>query len=68
MLDHVEVELDKINALPFQGEQSCMVQIDMKKWAQKKGLWPSASYRQIIDAHAKARGWTQPSDSGMEVL
>jgi hypothetical protein len=68
MLDCVEVELDRINALPFQGEQSSMVQVDMKKWAQKEGHWTQMNYRDMIAAHAVARGWTQEGFTGMEIV
>jgi len=64
----VEDEEFRINALPFQGEQSTMVQIDMKKWAQKEGHWPQMDYVHMIAAHAVARGWTQEGFSGMEII
>ena len=68
MLDRVEVEVDKINALPAQGEQSIMVQVDMKKWAQKEGHWPQLNYREMIVLHAIDRGWLQPNFTGMEIV
>lgn len=68
MLDRVEVEVDKINALPAQGEQSIMVQVDMKKWAQKEGHWPQMNYREMIVLHAIDRGWLQPNFTGMEIV
>ena len=64
----VEDEEFRINALPFQGEQSTMVQIDMKKWAEKQGHWPQMDYIHMIAAHAVARGWTQEGFSGMEII
>lgn len=63
-----EEEINRLEALPVQGKQSCMVQVDMKKWAQKEGLWPSANYGRIIRRHAEARGWTQPGFTGMEII
>lgn len=68
MMDCVEEELERINALPFQGEQSSMVQFDMKKWAQKEGHWPQMDYVHMIAAHAVARGWTQEGFTGMEIV
>jgi len=57
--DFIFEEVDRINALPAQSEQSSMVQSDMKKWAQKEGMWPQIDYKAMIDAYAEARGWTQ---------
>lgn len=65
--DIAEEEINRLEALPFQGEQSYMVQIDMKKWAQKEGMWPHSNYRNIISGHASARGWTQEGFTGMEM-
>ena len=65
--DFIFEEVDRINALPAQGEQSIMVQSDMKKWAQKEGMWPQIDYKAMIDAHAEARGWTQEGFTGMEI-
>ena len=65
--DLIFEEVDRINALPAQGEQSIMVQVDMKKWAQKEGMWPQIDYKAMIDGHAEARGWTQEGFTGMEV-
>jgi len=64
----VEDEEFRINALPAQGEQSIAVQSDMKKWAQKQGMWPQEQYGEIIHYHAAARGWTQEGFSGMEII
>lgn len=64
----VEDEEYRINAMPAQGEQSSMVQVDMKKWAQKEGLWPQINYHRIIEAHAEARGWTQEGFTGVEII
>ena len=66
--DMAEEEINRLEALPFQGEQSYMVQIDMKKWAQKEGLWPTTNYGRIIREHADARGWTQEGFTGMEIV
>ena len=63
----VECEAERIYAQPTQGEQSIMIQLDMKAWAIKVGMWESAEYKDIVDAHAKARGWTQTGFTGMEV-
>ena len=66
--DIAEEEINRLEALPFQGEQSCMVQIDMKQWAQKEGMWPHSHYSNIISGHAEARGWTQEGFTGMEIV
>lgn len=66
--DIAEEEINRLEALPFQGEQSYMVQVDMKKWAQKEGMWPHSNYRNIINGHADARGWTQEGFTGMEIV
>ena len=66
--DFIFEEVECINALPVQGEQSIMVQVEMKKWAQKAGMWPHSNYRNIIGSHADARGWTQEGFTGMEIV
>ncbi len=62
-----EEEMNRIEALPVQGEQSIMVQSDMKAYAVKAGLWPHRHYDVIIEAHAIERGWTQKGFTGMEI-
>lgn len=64
----IEEEYRRIDAHPAQGEQSCAVQSDMKKWAQKEGMWPQIDYKAMIDAHAEARGWTQEGFTGFEII
>ena len=64
----IEDEVYRINAETAQGKQSSMVQVEMKKWAQKEGMWPASQYANIVDAHAEARGWTQSGWTGMEIL
>lgn len=66
--DFIFEEVDRINALPAQGEQSIMVQVDMKKWNQKEGNWPHSNYRDMIVLHAMGRGWLQPNFTGMEIV
>jgi hypothetical protein len=62
-------ELARIHkAQPVQGEQSNEVQADMKQWALKAGMWATAEYNEIVEAHAKARGWKQEYFTGMETL
>ena len=39
-----EEEINRLEASPAQGEQSSMVQSDMKAWAVKKGIWLSEHY------------------------
>ena len=62
-----EEEINRLEALPVQGEQSCMVQTDMKAWALKEGLWPNEPYKNIIVLHAIDRGWLQEYSTGMEI-
>lgn len=61
-------EIRRINADTAQGDQSIMVQRDMKKWAVENDMWPSSHYANIIDAHAEARGWTQEGFDEMEII
>lgn len=63
-----EEEINRLEALPAQGEQSYMVQSDMKAYALKTGLWPHMHYDNIIGEHADARGWTQEGFTGMEII
>lgn len=63
-----EEEINRIHADTAQGEQSIAVQIDMKRWAQKEGLWPHEPYNDIIVLHAIARGWLQEYNDGMEIV
>jgi hypothetical protein len=53
--DLIFEEVDRINAEPAQGEQSIMVQHDMKKWAVENDMWPSSHYANIIDGHGNYR-------------
>jgi hypothetical protein len=66
--DFIFQEVDRINAKPVQGEQSIMVQSDMKQWALKEGHWPMMDYVHMVAAHAVARGWTQDNFTGMEIV
>ena len=63
-----EEEMNRLEALPVQGEQSCMVQVDMKKWNQKEGNWPQMAYRNMIVLHAIDRGWLQDYFTGLEII
>ena len=63
-----EEEMNRIYAEPVQGEQSIMVQSDMKAYGLKTGLWPNSHYDNIMSAHADARGWTQEGFTGMEII
>lgn len=63
-----EEEMNRIEAVPVQGEQSIMVQRDMKAWAVKKDMWPNEPYKDIIVMHAIDRGWLQPNFTGMEIV
>jgi len=64
----IEDEIERINAGTAQGEQSIMVQRDMKQWAESEGYWPSMDYIHMIAAHAVARGWTQNGFDEMEIV
>ena len=64
----IEEEYRRIDAYPAQGEQSCAVQSDMKKWAEKEGHWPMMDYVHMVAAHAVARGWTQEGFDEMEII
>ena len=61
-------EIRRIYADTAQGEQSTMVQMDMKKWAQKRGFWPQLHYNSMIAAYAVDRGWMQEDFTGMEII
>jgi len=64
-----EEEMDRIHAESVQGKQSIAVQVDMKKWAERRGFsWPSTNYDRIIRRHAEDRGWTQEGFTGMEII
>jgi hypothetical protein len=61
-------EVARIHADNINGEQSITVQIDMKKWAQKEGVWSHMHYDSIMGLHADARGWNQEGFTGMEII
>jgi hypothetical protein len=63
-----EEEINRLEAGTAQGEQSIMVQSDMKAWAVKKGIWLSEHYKNIIVLHAIDRGWLQENFTGMEIV
>ena len=64
----IEEEIRRVSPEMTQGEQSIMVQSDMKKWAIKEGHWPQMDYTQMVTDHATARGWTQEGFNEMEVI
>jgi len=64
----IEEEVRKVHSENVQGEQSIMVQHDMKAWALDSNIWASASYDDIVSAHAASRGWTQDNFTGMEIV
>lgn len=62
--------------IPLQGEQSAMVDLDMKEWAVQNGLWdtesvfsckPITSYTDTIILYAIDRGWLQSNFTGLEM-
>jgi hypothetical protein len=58
-------EMKRINPKTAQGEQSSMVQIDMKK----TDAWESEDcYEAIVDINALNRGWLQKDCDGMELI
>lgn len=63
-----EEEINRLEASPAQGEQSCAVQSDMKAWSLKNGLWPHEPYKNMIVLHAIDRGWLQEYVDGMEIV
>ena len=66
-MDIIQDEISRINAGTAQGDQSIMVQRDMKQWALKEGWWPATNYQDIVLGHAEARGWIQEGFTGMEL-
>ena len=64
----IEDEIERIYAETAQGEQSVMVQRDMKQWAEQEGWWPQMDYIHMIAAHGVARGWTQNGFDEMEIV
>lgn len=65
---YIEEEINRINAGTAQGEQSIMVQRDMKQWGVENGMWPNLAYWKIVYDHAVARGWTQEGFDEMEIV
>jgi hypothetical protein len=64
-----EEEMNRIEAVPVQGEQSIMVQLDLKSWALEKGLWNTDEpYNDMIVRHAIDRGWLQANIDVMEII
>jgi hypothetical protein len=64
----IEEEYRRIDPQPVQGEQSIMVQRDMKQWGVENGMWPNLAYWKIVYDHAVARGWTQEGFDEMEII
>ena len=64
----IEDEIERINAGTAQGEQSIMVQRDVKAWAIENGHWPETIYAHMIALHAFDRGWTQEGFDEMEII
>ena len=67
-MDFIQEEINRVYPHLKQGDQSSMVQSDMKKWAEQNGHWPSMDYIHMIAAHGVARGWTQEGFTGMEIV
>ena len=64
----IEEEVRRIHPEAVRGQQSTVVNDDMQQWAIQSGIWASASYDDIVSAHADARGWTQDNFTGMEIV
>lgn len=66
----IEEETRRIFPEAVQGEQSAMVQEDMKAWAVKKGVRPPdwGPTEDMIVMHAIDRGWLQANFTGMEIV
>lgn len=64
----IQDEERRVHPHTAQGEQSIMVQCDMKLFGLRNGMWPVDHYSRIIDEHAEARGWKQPGFTGMEIV
>ena len=64
----IEEETRRIFPEAVQGEQSAMVQEDMKAWALEKKLWVDEPYKDMIVMHAIDRGWLQANSNGMEIV
>ena len=63
----IEEEYRRIDAQPVQGEQSIMVQHDVKAWAVQNGHWPATVYGHMVALHAFDRGWSQEGFTGLEM-
>ena len=65
----VESEAERIYAHHTHGEQWDMVRQDMHQWSIETGFSVpyDVPYKDIVKAHAEARGWTQEGFTGMEV-
>ena len=79
--DFIEAEERKINAEPVQGEQSIMIQSDMKEWHKLRHqsmdidddeevldqlMFWDRDY-DLISLYAQSRGWLQEDFTGMEI-
>lgn len=66
-MDIIQEEIDRIYPGVALGEQSAMVQSDMKKWAVNEGIWAKSAYWAVLYQHAVARGWFQEGFTGLEI-
>ena len=60
-------EVERLYSENVKGVQEETVRKEMKAWAISNGMVTTAEYKDIVSAHAKARGWTQEGFTGMEV-
>ncbi|MDA8882981.1 hypothetical protein N9I00_01125 [bacterium] len=61
-------EVNKVNAGVSRGQQAIMVEMEMQDWANKVKMSPDSKRKDIIDAHALARGWKQSNVDGMQLI
>ena len=66
---YIEEEINRINAGTAQGEQSIMVQLDMKAHNVKLGTWGTHHYQTLIELFASDMGWLEEDCfTGMEIV
>lgn len=61
-------EAARINAKPVEGDQAELVKLDMECWSIRNGMFDTATYNEIVKAHADDRGWSQEGVNGLEIV
>lgn len=64
----IEEEGRRIDPYVCEGDMQAEVKSDMGRWAKATGVWGNMHYSHIVEAFAKARGWTQEGFDEMEVI